>query len=93
MLWKIFTLLRSFKPLTFFGSIGLLCFFLGIFSGIFPVHDYFTDPNHYVHHVPLAILAAALMILSSGFVILGILLHAINWRFLELHNVLTREKL
>jgi glycosyltransferase involved in cell wall biosynthesis len=90
VLWKIFTLLRSFKPLTFFGSISSLLFFLGIGAGFLPIRDYFTEPDHYVTHVPLAILAAALMILSAGSVFLGILLHALNWRFRELHNVFTR---
>jgi hypothetical protein len=91
VLWKIFTLFRAFKPLTFFGAIGLLLFFLGLLAGAAPIHDYFTDPNRYVRHVPLAILAAGLMILAAGSVFLGIILHAINWRFRELHNVLTRR--
>ena len=90
VLWKIFNLLRAFKPLTFFGSIGLLLFFLGLMAGAFPIHDYLT--YQHVYHVPLAILAAALMILSSGFIFLGILLHALNWRLRELHNVFTREQ-
>jgi glycosyltransferase involved in cell wall biosynthesis len=91
VLWKIFTLLRSFKPLTFFGALALFLFFLGVLAGSPAIYDYFTDPNHFVRHVPLAILAAALMILSAGCAFLGILLHALNWRFLELHNVLTRS--
>jgi len=91
VLWKIFSLLRSFKPLTFFGGIGLLLFALGLLAGILPVYDYLTEPNHYVSHLPMAILATGLMILSAGCVFLGILLHAINWRLLELHNVLTRR--
>jgi glycosyltransferase involved in cell wall biosynthesis len=90
VLWKIFSLLRAFKPLTFFGGLGLFFLVCGLLAGILPVHDYFTDPNHYVHHVPMAILAAGLIILSAGCISLGILLHAINWRLLELHNVLTR---
>ena len=90
VLWRIFSLLRSFKPLTFFGAIGLLLFLLGLLAGAFPIHDYFTNPGHYIHHVPLAILAAGLMLLSSGFVFLGVLLHALNWRLRELHNVFTR---
>jgi glycosyltransferase involved in cell wall biosynthesis len=91
VLWKIFTLFRAFKPLTFFGLIGLMFGLLGLLAGSWPIHDYFTDPNHYVRHVPLAILSAGLMILSAGCCFLGILLHALNWRFLELHNVLTRQ--
>ena len=91
VLWRIFTLFRAFKPLTFFGSLGLFLFLLGLLAGFLPIHDYFTDPNHYVRHVPLAILGAGLMIVSAGCGFLGILLHALNWRFLELHNVLTRQ--
>ncbi len=92
VLWKIFSLFRAFKPLTFFGGVGLFLLVLGLLAGFLPIHDYFTDPQHRVLHVPLAILAAGLVILSSGFVFLGILLHTLNWRFLELHNVLTRSK-
>ncbi|MBN1796197.1 MAG: glycosyltransferase [Sedimentisphaerales bacterium] len=90
VLWKIFSLFRALKPLTFFGSVGIVFFILGLLVGIAPVHDYLTEPNHYVRHVPLAILATGLMILSVGSVFLGVLLHVINWRFREVHNVLTR---
>jgi hypothetical protein len=92
VLWKIFSLFRAFKPLTFFGGMGLLFLILGLLAGIAPINDYLTDPNHNVRHVPLAILATSLVILSSGCVFLGILLHALNWRFRELHNVLTRKR-
>lgn len=91
VLWKIFSLFRAFKPLTFFGGLGLLFLVLGLLAGILPIHDYLTDPNHHVHHLPLAVLATGLIILSAGFVFLGILLHSLNWRFRELHNVLTRK--
>jgi hypothetical protein len=92
VLWKIFSLFRAFKPLTFFGGLGLLFFVLGILAGIAPIRDYLTEPDHYVHHIPLAILAASFVILSGGCVFLGVLLHALNWRFIELHNVLTRRR-
>lgn len=91
ILWKIFSLFRAFKPLTFFGSVGLVFLLLGLVVGILPVRDYITHPDHYVEHVPSAILAASLVILSFIFIFLGILLHALNWRFLELHSVLTRS--
>ncbi len=91
VLWKLFSLFRAFKPLTFFGSAGLLFLFLGIMAGILPIRDYFTEPDHAVYHIPLAILATGLVIISGVCVFLGILLHAINWRFRELHSVLTRN--
>ncbi len=92
VMWKLFNLCRAFKPLTFFGSAGIVLLVLGILAGIPPVYDYFTDPNHYVHHVPLAILATGLILLSMGCALLGLTLHAMNWRFKELHNVLVRGK-
>lgn len=92
ILWKIFSLFRAFKPLTFFGGVGILLLLLGLLAGILPVRDYLTNPDHYVEHVPSAILAASLVLLSFIFIFLGILLHAINWRFLELHSVLTRRQ-
>lgn len=91
VLWKIFSLFRAFKPLTFFGGLGLLLMILGFLAGILPIHDYFTEPDHNVRHVPLAILATGLITLSAGCLFLGILLHAVNWRFRELHSVLTRK--
>ena len=90
VLYTLFNLFRSIKPLTFFGSLGLLLFFLGLVAGYFPVSEYFLNADHYITHVPLAILASGLVLASVGFVFLGIVLHAVNWRFRELHNVLTR---
>ncbi|MFP4105210.1 MAG: glycosyltransferase, partial [Phycisphaerae bacterium] len=90
VLWKIFSLVRAYKPLTFFGGMGILLFLLGAVSGIAPVYDYIV--YQYVYHVPLAILATGLMLLSFGSVFLGLSLHAINWRLKELHNVLVRPR-
>jgi len=91
VMWKLFSLVRAFKPLTFFGSVGLVLLALGILAGIPPIHDYFTNPGHYVEHVPLAVLAVGLVMLAMASGFLGLLLHAINWRFKELHNVMVRE--
>jgi len=90
VLWKLFNLLRAFKPLTFFGLVGLVLFVLGVLAGIPPIHDYVSTGK--VPHFPLAILATGLMILSAGCLFLGIILHAMNWRFKELHNVMVRGR-
>lgn len=92
VLWKLFSMVRAFKPLTFFGGMGLMLLLLGLLAGIAPVYDYLTEPDHRVLHVPLAILAMGLVLLSGGSVFLGLLLHAINWRFKELHAVLVRGR-
>ncbi len=90
VLWKLFSLVRAFKPLTFFGGLGIVFFVIGILAGIPPIHNFITTGQ--VARFPLAILATGLMILSAGSVFLGVLLHAINWRFKELHNVMVRNR-
>jgi glycosyltransferase involved in cell wall biosynthesis len=91
VLWKIFTLFRSCKPLSFFGGIGILLFILGVLAGIPPVYGFVASGYTEVRRLPLAILATGLMILAFSSTFLGIMLHAINYRILELHNVLTRS--
>jgi hypothetical protein len=92
VLWKIFSLFRAFKPLTFFGGIGMILFLCGILAGIPPIYGFIQTHGQRVERFPLAILATGLMILSAGSVFMGVLLHAINWRFKELHNVMTRGR-
>ena len=92
VLWKLFSLFRSLKPLTFFGGIGGVLFVLSLLVGWLPVRDYLVNPDHYVEHVPSAILAAGLMMLSFLFMFTGLQLHMINQRFRELHNVLVRNR-
>lgn len=89
VLWTIFTLFRSFKPLTFFGSVGVLLFVAGLAAGVPPVLDWVE--HRYVYRLPLAVLATGLMLLATGSVFVGIVLHALNWRLLEVHGVLARQ--
>jgi glycosyltransferase involved in cell wall biosynthesis len=91
VLWKIFSLFRNFKPLTFFGGFGILFLLAGIGAGILPVYDYVQSGYAEVKRFPLAILSMGLILLASSFALLGIILHAVNWRFKELHNVITRH--
>lgn len=91
VVWKIFSLFRNFKPLTFFGGLGILVMFLGILAGSLPIYDFIKSGFTEVKRIPLAILAASLVLLASSFGLLGIILHAVNWRFKELHNVMIRR--
>lgn len=90
VLYKLFSLVRAFKPLTFFGGMGIVLFVLAVLAGIPPIYEYATE--HYVHRVPLAILATGLVLLSAGCAFLGLALHAINWRLKELHSVMVRGR-
>src|SRR5262249_2201101 len=93
VLWKIFSLLRSFKPLTFFGAIGLLLFLLALLAGAFPLPFYFPPPRPYIHHLPLAIFTAAPVLFSCCFFFFGLLLHSLLllvllfWEYYSMHSI------
>ena len=40
----------------------------------------------------MILLPLSLMLLSAGCLFIGIILHAMNWRFKELHNVMVRGR-
>lgn len=82
VLLRLFLMLKSYKPLTFFGSGGLVLFAFALIAGSRPIYEYATE--RFVHAVPLAILAAGLVTLSFGSIALGLLLNSVNLRLLEL---------
>jgi len=92
VLLRLFLILKSYKPLTFFGSISLLLLALGLGVGSLPVYDFVTDPNHFVHRVPSAILAASLVMLSFFSLGLGLILNSMNLRLLELEKLVTKAR-
>ena len=85
VVFKIFTLVQSYKPLTFYGGIGLFLLACGLIAGIFVIQDYIT--YQYIYRVPLAILATGLVMIGvlSGFA--GIILTRINFRLLEISSI------
>jgi glycosyltransferase involved in cell wall biosynthesis len=91
VLLRLFLIVKSYKPLTFFGSIAIVLFLLGSAAGSLPVYDFITDPNHFVHRVPSAILAAALILLSFFSLGLGLILNSMNLRLLELEQLITKR--
>ncbi|MBI9043827.1 MAG: glycosyltransferase, partial [Anaerolineaceae bacterium] len=56
ILRKIFSILRAYKPLTFFGGIGLMLSFAGFILGIGPIFEIIVE--NVVYSVPNAIFAA-----------------------------------
>ncbi len=76
ILRALFLIAKDFKPLTFFGSIGILMGVASLSAGYPPIADYLREG--FVHHVPLAILAAGLAILATISVGIGLILHTIS---------------
>jgi glycosyltransferase involved in cell wall biosynthesis len=86
---KLFLILRSYKPLTFFGLCSLALFGLGLVAGARPVYEYITE--RYVYAVPSAVLAASLVMLAFFTLGLGLILNSVNLRLLELEKLVCRR--
>lgn len=76
VLWAIFTILKDYRPLFFFGIISAFCGITSLIFGIFPIMDYIL--YQYVTHVPLAILATGLAILSILSLFSGMILDTVK---------------
>ncbi len=65
-------LFKDYKPLVFFSTLSILVGLASLLFGSVPIADYIE--YRYVLHVPLAILAAALGLLSVIFLTVGLVL-------------------
>jgi glycosyltransferase involved in cell wall biosynthesis len=81
ILKSIFLIFRDYKPLVFFSSLSALFLVAGLLAGRYPIVDYIS--TRYVSHVPLALLASALVILSVLFLAIGLILRAISGYHME----------
>ena len=86
---KLFLILRSYKPLTFFGLCSMGFLGLGLAAGARPVYEYITE--RYVYAVPSAILAASLVMLAFFTLGLGLILNSVNLRLLELEKLVCKR--
>jgi hypothetical protein len=88
VLFRLFMMIKSYKPLTFFGLVSLVFLAAGLLVGIRPVHEFMVE--RYVHAVPSAILASALVILASFSLGLGLILNSVNLRLLEVEKLIRK---
>jgi len=91
VLLKLFLILKSYKPLTFFGLSSLVLFVLGLAAGARPVYEYVT--RSYVYAVPSAVLAASLMLLGCLTLSLGLIINSVNLRLLELERMFHMQRI
>ncbi len=75
VIFTIIKVFRYYRPLLFFGLLSLFFAFLSLVSSIPVFDDWFR--YQYIYHVPLAILATGLGLISIIFISLGITLDAI----------------
>ncbi len=82
ILWTILLLFRDYRPITFFGGLGILVMLLGLIPGIAVINEFLR--THLVPNFPSAILAAAIELAGILLIAVGIVLSAIARRFQEL---------
>lgn len=85
---KLFLMIRSYKPLTFFGGLSIFLMLLALLAGLRPMHEFLVD--RFVHSIPSAVLAASLVILSAFCLGLGLLLNSVNLRLLEVEKLIRK---
>jgi len=88
VLLKLFLIIKSYKPLTFFGLGSIFFMVAGLAVGFRPVFEFME--SHYISAVPSAVLAAALMILSFLSLGLGLILNSVNLRLLEMEKLIRK---
>ena len=82
----ILTLFRDYKPLTFFGGMGLFLIVLGFVPGTIVIVEFIK--TGLVPRLPSAVLAVGLVLSGMLLLVVGLVLHTITRRFQELEHQL-----
>ena len=82
----IFTLLRDYRPFSFFGWAGVIAAYLGILPGLFVTYEFMQRGTV---RIPTAVLATGLVLSGLILILVGVMLTALNRRFQELDQRLT----
>ncbi len=88
VLWTIFNIARSAKPLTFFGAAAILLLALGILAAVPAITQYLGHGT--VESFPLLLVGVGLVVLSFQCVGLGMVLHALNVRLKEIASLVRK---
>lgn len=86
VIFTIMNILRYYKPLVFFGGLGICISALGVITAIPVFNDWLK--YRYIHHIPLALLSTGLEIVAVLMFTVGLILDSISH-----HNKLSFELL
>ncbi len=90
VIFRILNVFRSYKPLTFFGGIGIILFALALAMVLTAMSTPKDDGSLY--RTTLIVLGATSMGMSLVSAGIGVIVQLVNFRFLELDSVLRRSR-
>ncbi|MCA9255364.1 MAG: glycosyltransferase [Phycisphaerales bacterium] len=91
VLFRILSLFRSYKPLTFFGGMGIFFFVLSVVGGLtIWMREW---PAGSGLRLAIMLTSATLMAMSLIAASIGVIVQLINFRFLELDSVTKRHRI
>ncbi len=89
VLFRILNLFRSYKPLTFFGGLGILLFITAVAFALAAVYGLSAESGYRLAAMVLAGTSLAMSLMAGG---IGVIVQLVNFRFLELDSVLRRRR-
>jgi len=84
ILGTIFSLFRDYKPLTFFGSLGLSSVILGLVPAVRVALT--SAQEGLITQIPSILIAFSLILIGMLFIAVGLVLHTVNRRFQEMEH-------
>lgn len=85
----LLVLFRDYRPMRFFGLIAACGFFLGALAGALPVYEFIT--TSWVSRVPMAVLAASIMVISTVVLLVGLILESNLRHHREIYHLRLRR--
>ncbi|MCG8339247.1 MAG: glycosyltransferase family 2 protein [Proteobacteria bacterium] len=89
VLLTIANIAKAYRPLFFFGTLGILFLLTGFGLGLIPIIEFFQ--TGLVTHFPTAILATGLVLVSTIFFAIGLILDSINFRMREIIQIIRKH--
>jgi hypothetical protein len=90
VIFRILSLFRSYKPLTFFGGLAIVFFVLAVACGLTVMFVEWHPAS--VYRLSMIVGAFALLAMSLVAASIGVIVQLINFRFWELDSVLRRRR-
>ncbi|MDD3887315.1 MAG: glycosyltransferase family 2 protein [Patescibacteria group bacterium] len=90
ILYTILSILRDYRPMTFFPLLAGIMILIGFVIGIVIIIEYYQ--TGFVSRLPSAVLSVSLIILGAITFITGLVVDTINRRFKELQQLNQRNK-